>query len=72
MTEKEQQLKDKKLIDKEVKRFMKRLQQLNPLLKSVMVTDINLKIEEKKKIFEPEKPELIVDKRSFADKIMGI
>lgn len=72
MTEKEEQQYDKKLINKEVKRFMKRLQDLNPKLKAVMVTDINLKIEEKKKIFKPEQPEIIVDKRSFADKIMGL
>jgi hypothetical protein len=81
MTEKEKQLHDRKLIEKETKRFMKRLKDLNPLLKSVMVTDINLKIEEKKKVFNAEdfmekplaeKPELIVDKRSFKDKIMGL
>lgn len=75
MTDKEKQEHDKKLINKEVKRFMKRLKDLNPLLKAVMVTDINLKIEEKKKVFsieELQKQELIVDKRSVADKIMSI
>lgn len=64
MTEAQQQLADKKLIDKEVKKFMKRLTNLNPSLKSVMVTDVNLKIEEKIKIFK--------DERTFAEKIMGI
>lgn len=72
MTEKEEQEYDKKLINKEVKRFMKRLTELNPKLKAVMVTDINLKIEEKKKVFKEEKPEIIVDKRSFAERIMSI
>lgn len=72
MTDKEQQQYDKKLIDKEVKRFMKRLNELNPKLKAVMVTDINLKIEEKKKVFKEDKPEIIVDNRSFAEKILSL
>lgn len=72
MTPKEQQEYDKKLINKEVKKFMKRLKDLNPQLKSVMVTDINLKIEEKVKIFKTEEKKIITDNRSFADKIMGL
>lgn len=72
MTDKEQQQYDKKLIDKEVKRFMKRLKELNPKLKAVMVTDINLKIEEKKKVFKEDKSEIIVDNRSFAEKILSL
>ena len=73
MTPKEEQEYDKKLISKEVKKFMKRLKDLNPLLKSVMVTDINLKIEEKKKVFKlDEKKEIIADKRSFAERILSI
>lgn len=73
MTPKEEQEYDKKLINKEVKKFMKRLKDLNPLLKSVMVTDINLKIEEKKKVFKlDEKKEIIADNRSFAERILSI
>ncbi len=72
MTEKEEQLYDKKLIQKEVKRFMKRLTELNPKLKAVIVTDINLKIEEKKKVSKEDKPEIITDKRSFAERIMSL
>ncbi len=72
MTPKEQQEYDKKLINKEVKKFMKRLKDLNPQLKSVMVTDINLKIEEKVKVFKPEEKKIITDNRSFVEKIMSI
>lgn len=70
MTEKEEQLYDRNLLAKEVKKFKKRLDSLP--LKSVNVIDIHLKIEEKKKVFKEEKPEIIVDKRSFAERIMSI
>lgn len=70
MTEKEEQLYDRNLLAKEVKKFKKRLDSLP--LKSVNVVDIHLKIEEKKKVFKEEKPEIIVDKRSFAERIMSI
>lgn len=70
MTEKEEQLYDRNLLAKEVKKFKKRLDSLP--LKSVNVIDIHLKIEEKKKVFKEEKPEIITDKRSFAERIMSI
>lgn len=70
MTEKEEQLYDRNLLAKEVKKFKKRLDSLP--LKSVNVVDIHLKIEEKKKVFKEEKPEIITDKRSFAERIMSI
>jgi len=71
MTPKEEQEYDRNLLAKEVKKFKKKLDSLP--LKSVLVTDIHLKIEEKKRVIElTDSKELIVDKRSFADKIMSI
>lgn len=71
MTQKEEQEYDRNLLAKEVKKFKKKLDSLP--LKSVVVMDIHLKIEEKKKVFSlDEKKEVITDKRSFADKIMSI
>lgn len=65
MTIKEQQEYDRNLLAKEVKKFKKKLDSLP--LKSVKVTDIHLKIEEKNPT-----PRIITDDRSFADKIMSI
>lgn len=71
MTPKEEQEYDRNLLAKEVKKFKKKLDSLP--LKSVIVMDIHLKIEEKKKVFSlDEKKEVVADKRSFADKIMSI
>lgn len=75
MTEKEKQQYDKKLLKKEVNKFMKKLKELEPKLKAVYVTDVKLCIQEKKTVInieDIEKQKLIVDERSFADKIMGI
>lgn len=75
MTEKEKQQYDKKLLKKEVNKFMKKLKELEPKLKAVYVTDIKLCIQEKKTVInieDIEKQKLIVDERSFADKIMGL
>jgi hypothetical protein len=75
MTEKEKQQYDKKLLAKEVKKFMKKLKDLEPQLKAVYVTDVKLCIAEKKTIInieDIEKAKLITDERSFKDKIMSI
>jgi hypothetical protein len=75
MTETEKQQYDKKLLSKEVKKFMKKLKELEPKLKAVYVTDVKLCIQEKKTVInieDIEKQKLIVDERSFADKIMSI
>ena len=75
MTEKEKQQYDKKLLKKEVNKFMKKLKELEPKLKAVYVTDVKLCIQEKKTVInieDIEKQKLIVDERSFADKIMGL
>lgn len=74
MTDIEKQNHDKKLINKEVKKFMKRLKELEPLLKAIRVTDVNLKIEEKPiTVITPESiQKIITDNRSFSDKIMSL